>query len=162
MLLTLTLAGVMGFSNIENMGVVDAFHATVSSLTFSGNVEGFSDHGRLLSTALTLASAGVIVWAFVNFHSSDISQNPGDYFKFIPQEEGLLMKEIKIAGKSHLAGLKKIDILQKTGTVVFGIKSSNTFRLSIPFEKKIPGNSRILVLGSSSQLKEVEKEARSS
>ena len=162
MLLALTFAGVIGFSNLENMGVADSFHATVANLTFSGNPEGFSNQGKLLATALTLASVTVIVWAFVNFHSTDVSQQPGDYFKFIPQDEGLLMKEIKIAGKSHLAGLKKIDILQKTGTVVFGLKTANTFRLSVPFEKRIPGNSRILVLGNSLQLKEVEKEARSS
>ena len=162
MLLVLVSGGVTGFSNFEDKGFADAFHATVASLTFSVNPEGFSSQGKLLATSLTLASVGVLLWAFANFHSSDLSQNPGDYFKLIPQEDGLYIKEIKIAAKSHLAGLKKIDILQKTGTVVFGIKNSGGFRLSVPFEKKITGNSRILVLGNVSQLKEVEKEAKSS
>ena len=161
MLLVFLFGGIVGFSNFENMGRIEAFHTTIATLTFSGDSSGFSNQGKLFSSILRIASVGVIVWSFVNFHLSDISGDPGRYFRFIPQDEGLVMREMKINAKSRLAGLKKIEILQKTGTVIFGLKSTNSFRLSVPFEKKIAANSRVLVMGTNLQLKDFEKKAKS-
>jgi len=162
MLIVLFFAGQVGFQTIENIKGTDAFHLTVSALTFSSNSEGFSDRGKLLNSALSIASAAVIVWAFVNFHfrGDDAQHHAEQYFKFIPKDEGLVLKEIKIAKNSHLAGVKKIHVLQKTGTVVMAIKKGNSFRLNIPFTQSLTANSKVLVLGSATQLKEVEREAK--
>jgi len=161
MLLALVIAGIIGYGNTENLKSVESFHTTIGSLTFSGDSSGFSEQGKLLSTALTLASVAVIVWAFVNFHhTGTASDQATDFFKFIPQDEGLVLKEIKIAKKSHLAGLTKIKILQKTGTVVFAVKKGNSYGLNIAFNKKLTAGSKALFLGTSSQLKEVEREAK--
>ena len=162
MIIVLFAAGIIGFSNFESLNTADAFHTTVSALTFSGNSSGFSEQGKLLNSALTLASVAVIVWAFVNFHfrGDDVSHHVTEYFKFIPKDEGLMLKEIKIAKKSHLVGLKKIDILQKTGTVVMAVKKGNAFQLNVPFDLKLAANSKVLVLGTASQFKEVEREAK--
>ena len=162
MIIVLFAAGILGFRNSEYESTVDAFHTTVAALTFSSDNSGFSDRGKLLNSALALASVAVIIWAFVNFHfrGDDVQNHTAEYFKFIPKGEGLVLKEIKISRKSHLAGMKKIELLQKTGTVVMGIKKGNAFQLNIPFNKRLAANSRILVLGAPSQLKEVEREAK--
>jgi len=162
MIIVLFAAGIIGFKNFENLSCVNAFHTTVSTLTFSGDSSGFSDQGKLLNSALALASVAVIVWAFINFHfrGDDASHHATEYFKFIPKDEGLMLKEIKIAKKSHLAGLKKIEVLQKTGTVIMAVKKGNAFQLNVPFDTKLAANSKVLVLGSASQFKEVEREAK--
>ncbi len=152
----------MGFNSFENMSGPDAFYTTVSALTFSGDNSGFSEQGKLLNSLLAIASVAVIVWAFANFHykSDDVDNHAQEYFKFIPKGEGLVLKEIKLAKKSHLAGMKKIEVLKKTGTVVMAIKSKNVFQLNIPFNKKLTAGSKALFMGTPSQLKEVEREAK--
>jgi len=163
MILVLFIAGMIGFNNLENLSGADSFHTTVAALTFSSHSSGFSEQGKLLNSALAIASVAVIVWAFVNFHfkGDDVSHHAQEYFKFIPKDEGLVLKEIKLAKKSHLAGMKKIEVLQKTGTVIMGIKNKNVFQLNVPFNKKLSANSKLLVMGTPSQIKEVEREAKS-
>ena len=162
MVIVLFAAGIIGFRNFESFSGADAFHTTVAALTFSGSSSGFSEQGKLLHSVLALASVAVIVWAFVNFHfrGDDDTHHVAEYFKVIPKDENLILKEIKIAKKSHLAGMKKMDVLQKIGVVVMAIKQGSVFQLNIPFQKKLTANSKILVLGSPSQLKEVEREAK--
>ncbi|MBI2663780.1 hypothetical protein HYX10_00370 [Candidatus Woesearchaeota archaeon] len=162
MVLVLLIAGVIGFNSSENITGMDAFHATVAALTFSSDSTGYTDQGRLLNSALALASAAVIVWAFVNFHvrSADADSQASEYFKFIPKGEGLIMKEILIAKKSHMAGKKKLEVLQKTGTVVMGVKKADSFQLNVPFTQAVTANSRILAMGTASQIKELEREAK--
>lgn len=161
MILALFAAGIIGFGNFESLKFTDAFHTTVAALTFSSSSLGFSEQGKLLNSALTIASVAVIVWAFVNFQSAghDV-QHAEDFFKFMPQEEGLALKEVKVAKKSHLAGLRKIEVLQRTGTVVMGIKKGGVFELNVPMNRKLAAGTKALFLGAPSQLKEVEKEAK--
>lgn len=162
MLIALFAAGIMGFSSIENVPKADAFHLTVSALTFSSSNSGFSAQGKLLNSALALASVAVIAWALINFHHNNQadSSKAEEYFKLMPQDEGLVLKEIKIEAKSHLAGLKKVQILQKTGTVVLGVKKGSIFELDVPMSREIAAGSTVLFLGAESQLSEVEKEAK--
>ncbi len=162
MLIALFSGGIIGFKSLESASTTDAFHFTVSALTFSSNSAGFSAQGKLLNSALALASVAVIAWTFINFHhqSQAESGKAEEYFKLMPQDEGLVLKEIKVEAKSHLAGLKKVQILQKTGTVVLGLKKGGSFELGVPMTREIAAGSSMLVLGSESQLKEVEKEAK--
>ena len=162
MLIALFAGGIIGFRNIESVSDVDAFHLTVSALTFSSSSSGFSAQGKMLNSALALASAAVIAWAFINFHHHNQadSSKAEEYFKLMPQDEGLALKEIKIEARSHLAVLRKVQILQKTGTVVLGVKKGSLFELGVPMETVMATGSSMLILGSESQLKEVEKEAK--
>ncbi|MBS3133147.1 hypothetical protein J4470_03395 [Candidatus Woesearchaeota archaeon] len=162
MIIALFASGIIGFSNFESMTTKDAFHSTVAALTFSSNSSGFSEQGKLLNSALALASVAVIVWAFANFHfrGDDVSHHATEYFKFLPKDEGLVLKEIKIAAKSRLSGMKKLEVLQKTGTVVMAVKKGNAFQLNVPFDAKLAANSKVLVMGTLPQIKEVEKEAK--
>ncbi len=162
MLIALFAGGIIGFSSLENLPTVDAFHLTVSALTFSSDSSGFSAQGKLLNSALALASAAVIAWTLVNFHHNNQadSSKAEEYFKLMPQDEGLVVKEIRVEAKSHLAGLRKVQILQKTGTVVLGIKKGSVFELDVPMSRQITEGSTLLILGAESQLREVEKEAK--
>ena len=162
MIIALFASGIIGFSNFESMTTKNAFHSTVAALTFSSNSSGFSEQGKLLNSALALASVAVIVWAFANFHfrGDDVSHHATEYFKFLPKDEGLVLKEIKIAAKSRLSGMKKLEVLQKTGTVVMAVKKGNAFQLNVPFDAKLAANSKVLVMGTLPQIKEVEKEAK--
>src|SRR3989338_8480112 len=162
MIIVLFGAGILGFRNFESIATADAFHATVSSLTFSSDSSGFSAQGKLLNSALALASVAVIAWSLINFHhhSSTESTKAEEYFKLMPQDERLVLRELKIEAKSHLAGLRKVQILQKTGTVVLGVKKGNVFELGVPMNRELAVGSTMLVLGSESQLREVEKEAK--
>ncbi len=162
MLIVLFAGGIIGFSSLESASTVDAFHLTVSAITFSSDSSGFSAQGKLLNSALALASVAVLAWAFINFHhqSSKESTKAEEYFKLMPQDEGLVLKDVKIEAKSHLAGLRKVQLLQKTGTVVLGVKKGNVFELGIPMNRVLAAGSTILILGSESQLREVEKEAK--
>ncbi len=74
MILILFAAGTVGFRSLESMSTPDAFHSTVSALTFSSSPQGLSPEGKLLNSALILASVAVIVWAFVNFHHHESGQ----------------------------------------------------------------------------------------
>ncbi len=162
MLIVLFAGGMIGFRSLESVPAADAFHLTVSALTFSSDSSGFSAQGKLLNSALALASVAVIAWALINFHhqNSAESTKAEEYFKLMPQDEGLVLKEIRIEAKSHLAGLRKVQILQKTGTVVLGIKKGGIFELDVPMNREIAAGSTMLALGAESQLKEVEKEAK--
>lgn len=162
MLIALFAGGIIGFSSLEGASKEDAFHLTVSALTFSSDSSGFSAQGKLLNSALALASVAVIAWALINFHhhASAESTKAEEYFKLMPQDEGLVLKEIKVEAKSHIAGLRKVQILQKTGTVVLGVKKGNVFELGVPMNRALAVGSTMLILGSESQLKEVEKEAK--
>ncbi len=162
MLIVLFAGGIIGFNSLENLSKADAFHMTVSALTFSSNSSGFSAQGKLLNSALALASVAVIAWALINFnhHASTELTTAEGYFKLIPQDEGLVLKEIKVEAKSHLSGLRKVQILQKTGTVVLGVKKGAVFGLDVPMNREVAAGSTILIMGSELQLKEVEKEAK--
>lgn len=162
MLIVLFVGGIIGFGSLEGASKADAFHLTVSALTFSSNSSGFSVQGKLFNSALAIASVAVIAWALINFHRNNQadSSKAEEYFKLMPQDEGLALKEIKIEAKSHLAGLRKVQILQKTGTVVLGVKKGSVFELGVPMERVMAAGSTLLILGSELQLKEVEKEAK--
>lgn len=162
MLIALFAGGIIGFSSLENLSTVDAFHTTVSALTFSSDSSGFSAQGKLLNSALALASVAVIAWVLINFYHQNQTESTKaeEYFKLMPQDEGLVLKEIKIEAKSHLAGLRKVQVLQKTGTVVLGVKKGGIFEIGVPMERVMAAGSSILILGSELQLKEVEKEAK--
>ena len=162
MIIVLFGAGILGFRNFESIATADAFHATVSALTFSSDSSGYSQQGKLLNSALALASVAVIVWAFVNFHrhSGQPEQSAADYFKLMPQDEGLVLQEVSAARKSAFAGKTKLAVLQQTGVLVMGVKSGKAFQLNIPFERRIGANSKMLVLGTESQIRNAEKARR--
>jgi len=161
-ILILFIAGTLGFSQLEGVAGTDAFHMTVSAVTLSGNA-GLSDDGKFLQSALALAAVGVIVWGFVHFHHAILQwQIPeaAKLFKFIPEGEDLVMKEITVAPGSHLVGMRKIDVLKQTGTIIFGIKKKDSYALTIPFSKKLSADMTFLALGNISQLKDVAREAK--
>lgn len=159
MIIAIVVAGVFGFSRFEGFSVADSFHVTIAALTFSGGSSSFSSQGRLLDTSLAVASVAVIVWAFVNFHrhSSPIPQDVDDYFRFMPPDEGLVLKVVKASSGNGLAGRTKLAILKGTGSVVFGVAKNGFFELDVPMTKRIPKNSGVLLLGNVVQLKKLGK-----
>ena len=159
MIVSLVVAGVLGFSRFEGFSVADSFHSTISALTFSGDSSSFSAQGRLFGTALAISSVAVIVWAFVNFHrhASAVPHGVDDYFRFMPPDEGLVIKAVKASSGNGLAGRTKLAILKGTGAVVFGVAKNGVFELDVPMTRRVPKNSGVLLLGNAVQLKKLGK-----
>jgi hypothetical protein len=157
MIVVLLAAGITGFRAFESMPMADSVYSTVSAVTFSSSTAGFSAEGKLLNTALALASVAVIIWAFVNFHQHTRGNetSPTEYFRLMPQDEGLVLREIKAS--KGIAGKTKLAMLQQTGVLVMAVKKGKSFQLNVPFERKITSGSAILVLGTELQISEVEK-----
>src|SRR3972149_1084152 len=96
MAIALLAGGIIGYQSTESLSLIDAFHTTISTLTFSENSASFSAQGKLLHSALSIATVAVIIWAFINFHSQNNinTEKTEEYFKLIPQDERLMLREI--------------------------------------------------------------------
>ena len=158
-ILALTISGTIGYSTIEKMSAIDAFHTTIASVTFSNDASSFSSQGKLLNTALALASTGLILWAFVNFHTPANMPEKKE-FSIIPPGEGIVLREILIGKKSRFAGKKKIDFLQETGTMILAIKQKQNYAPNVQFDKKLMPGMKALVMGTEKQVLSAEKAAK--
>jgi hypothetical protein len=157
-------AGLIGFQSFEGLGVHESFYTTVSVLTFTG-ADGLSGQGRLLASFLSLGAVAVLVWAFVNLHHKpthkvDVSEEIEDFFKFMPPNQKLAIKDVQVARKSRIAGKRKSDILRLTGSVVFAVKKGAVYDVNVPFSQRIKGGSKVLVMGNQKQIKDFEKEGK--
>ena len=161
--LVLFFGGMTGFRNSENITTAESFHAAVAALTFSSDGSGYSEQGKMLNSILSLASIIMILWLLVNLRGSDAPEFKGsaeDYFRLLPQDEDLILKEVRISAKSETSGKSKFQILERSGSMVMAVKKTRAFQLNVPFEKKLPAGTTVLAFGTESQLREFEKLAR--
>ncbi len=160
-IIVLLMVGSVGFSLSESISPTDGFHNAIQAITFSSNTHEYSSEGRLLNSALALASVVLIIWGFVNFHynrSDQRTDTAQDYFKLAPSDEGLVLKEITLAKGSKFANKTKMDILRERGVVVFGVKQKSNYTLNVPLDKKLTGGTIIIALGTPTQLGSFQRE----
>ena len=163
-ILILFFGGITGFRNSEDLTTADSFHAAVAALTFSSDGSGYSERGKMLNSILSLASIIVMIWLFVNLRGGsdapEFKGNVEDRFRLLPQDEDLILKEVRMSAKSEMSGKSKFQILEMSGSMVMAVKKGGAFQLNVPFEKKFPTGTTVLAFGTESQLREFEKLAR--
>ena len=162
-LVAVLVLGIFGYALIEKMPFADAALSAVSVMTTTGAPQNLSASGKLFTAALIIASIGVIVAALVKFFSppargeDDMLTN---FFGASPEDQGLIMKEVKVRSGSSLAGLQKSQIIQRHGVIVVGVKHKGGFDINAPLSMRVKAGSTVLILGTPAAIMSVERKKK--
>jgi membrane protein insertase Oxa1/YidC/SpoIIIJ len=185
LLLVVVSIGTFGYQKIEGFSFIDSLYMTIITITTVGfrEVGPLSAQGKLFTIALIMVGVGIVVFA-IGLFSDWIIQHviriqhhitrkeltaeelleegteSEELFNVFGQKE-LILAVVKPSKKSKLAGTKKIDALRRFGVVVLAVEKNNSrFDVNVPFQKRLKGGSRLLVMGTEAQIRELEKLAK--
>ena len=158
-LLIVLLLGTFGFITIEKMKLPDALLSAVSVMSLADIPAGMSPMGKLFTTALIIGSISIIVAGIYAMLNPPAQQDEmlTNFFGTSPEQENLMMKEVKVDKRSPLAGRQKAQILESHGLVVVGIKSKGGFDVNVPLKTRIKSGSSALLLGTPAAIIRLEK-----
>ncbi len=159
-LVAVLVLGTFGYVLIEKMPFADAALSAVSVMTTTGIPQNLSSSGKLFTAALIIASIGIIVAAVVKFLSPQAAAEEemlSGFFGTTPQDQGLIMKEVKVSSGSSLAGLQKSQIIQKHGVIVVGVKRKGGFDINAPLSMRVKAGSTVLLLGTPATILGIER-----
>ncbi len=162
-LVAVLVLGVFGYVLIEKMPFADAALSAVSVMTTTGTPQNLSASGKLFTAALIIASIGVIAAALVKFFRPQaIAEDDAltNFFGTSPDDQGLIMKEVKVRSGSPLAGLQKSQIIQRHGVIVVGVKHKGGFDINAPLSMRVKAGSTVLILGTPATILGIERKRK--
>ena len=161
-LLIVLLLGTVGYALVERMKLPDALLSAVSVMSLADIPSGMSPIGKLFTTALIIGSISIIVAGIYTLINPPAQEDEmlTNFFGSSKEQENLMMKEVKVDKRSQLAGKQKVQILEKYGLVVVGIKHKGGFDVDVPLRTRIKSGSSILVLGTPAALLNAEKKSK--
>lgn len=162
-LVAVLILGTVGYVLIEKMPFADAALSAVSVMTTTGLPQNLSASGKLFTAALIIASISIIVAALIKFFSPTVRGEDDtltNFFGASPEDQGLIMKEVKVRSGSSLAGLQKSQIIQRHGVVVVGVKHKGGFDINAPLSMRVKAGSTVLILGTPATAMAVERKKK--
>ena len=162
-LVAVLVLGTFGYVLIEKMPFADAALSAVSVMTTTGAPQNLSASGKLFTAALIIASIGIIVSALLKFFGPQ-ARNEDEmltgFFGTSPQDQSLIMKEVKVNSGSSLAGIRKSQIIQNYGVIVVGVKRKGGFDINAPLSMRVKAGSTVLLLGTPAMIMGVERKKK--
>ncbi len=162
-LVAVLVVGTVGYVLVEKMQFPDALLSAVSVMATVGVPQGLTAAGKLFTTALVIASIGIVIAAVYRFFNPPVEEDEGalsGFFSSPSQSQNLMMKELKVGKGSPLAGLQKAQVIQKYGVIVVGIKHKGGFDIDVPLGTRVKSGSSVLVLGTPATIISVERKRK--